>query len=239
MLDVGRQGAEVRVRLYLWLFACLSTRNFANVDLRRTTGEWAMLINVMREGEFTDQRKRTVAARRVARATDYLVAQKLAARVRPGTVRLLDPDGCGQPYRPWDAATVSARAKERADIERGFSYQRLDYRRSRVWEDRPLRLPAKLWTNGAVSALTAPALTVLLVLWDYHQDKGPGFEVPKSRAYEYPISHATWQKGTDQLRAAGIASAVPGAAIFGSVACTGSMRRHRLSWTLHPAVLGL
>jgi hypothetical protein len=109
-----------------------------------------------------------------------------------------------------------------------------------VWEDDPLRVPAVLWTNGTVSALSAAALAVLLVLWDYEAEKGVVISVPKSRAYEYPVTHATWHKGTAELEACGFVARHNGPLLFQATNANPKVtsNRHRLRWQLnHDALI--
>lgn len=234
MITAGRGGADVRIRIYLWLFALLSTRGYGSLDLKRTTGEWATLLNVMPDGSEGNQRKRVLAARRVARALAYLKEANLIGRPEPGVVRLLDPDRSGWDYQPWSKHDRDAREQERQRIH-GIYLDRTDLRRGAYWEDDPLRLPAALWTNGTISALPAPALAVLLILWDYETKRGPIIDVPKSRAYEYPVSHSTWHRGTTELERLELITRHQGALVFPAVTSNPKVRedRHRVRWALN------
>ncbi len=232
MLGAGRQAAEVRVRTYLWLWASLSTRHYADVNLRRTTGEWARLVGVLTDDAVHHQRKRAEAARRVSRAIHYLSSECLVAKAGDHVITLLDPDGSATPYRPWSNDERAERERARGDLSRAYGY-RTDYRRSQVWEDNPLMVPATLWTNGTITTLSAAATVALLVLWDYETKPGAIIDLPKSRAYEYPVTHSTWHKGLAELETNGIIRRKPGALIFtaGNNPRTDT-DRHRNRWRI-------
>jgi hypothetical protein len=238
MIAAGRGGADVRIRIYLWLFALLSTRGFGDLDLKRTTGEWATLVNVMPDGSEHNQGKRVLAARRVGRALTYLEECKLIGRPEPGVIRLLDPDRSGRDYQPWTQHDRDARERERDRIH-GIYLDRTDLRRGAYWEDNPLRLPATLWTSGTISGLPAPALVVLLVLWDYERGIAGVFDIPKSRPYEYPLSHATWHRGTTELERLGLITRHLGALVFPGTNTNPKMHedRHRVRWALNHTAL--
>jgi len=238
MLGVGRQAADIRVRLYLWLWAALSTRGFGELTILRTTAEWALLVNALDPASVHHQQKRGLAARRVSRAFDYLAEQRLISRPFPDTVRLLDPDRTGADYIPWSTEVVRGRERQRDDLQR-FWGERTDYRRSRVWENAPLRFPSSLWTTGWISNLSGPALVVLMIMWSYEPSPGVTFDIPKSRAYEFPVTHSTWHKGTTDLQAAGVVSRRQGALVFPAANANPrvSTDRFRVRWTLnHPAL---
>lgn len=238
MLDVGRGGAEVRVRTYLWLWASLSVRSYADVTLRRTTGEWAVLANVLDPQDEHNQAKRSAAARRVTRALDYLEAHRLVSRPQVDLVQLLDPDGLGRMYVPWSDGYLREREVDREKLE-VFFMGRDDLRRSQLWEDEPLRLPAKLWTNGTISSLSAAATAVLLILWDYETEPGELIIVPKSRAFEYPVNHSSWHKGLAELERAGLVHKVSGPLIFSAANANPKVTsdRHRADWRIDHAEL--
>ena len=239
MLGAGRQAAEVRVRTYLWLWASLSTRHYADVNLRRTTGEWARLVGVLTDDAVHHQRKRAEAARRVSRAIHYLSSERLVAKAGDHVITLLDPDGLGHPYEPWTAEERAGRQQDRDDLSR-FYGSRIDYRRSRVWEDEPLEVPAALWTSGTITALSAAAIVTLLVLLDYEPEPGGTINVPKSRAYEYPVTHTTWHKGLSDLETVGIIKREPGPLVFAAGANPKvTTDRHRTLWRIdHRTLLG-
>lgn len=233
MLAAGRGAAEVRLRLYLWLWASLSTREFGNLDLKRTTGEWAELLDVMPEGATHNQGKRAIASRRVARAQAYLQDQGLVARPEPDVLRLLDPDGSGRDYRPWSEDDVREREREQDRLE-DFYAHRTDLRRSQHWEMRPLRLPASLWTNGTISALPATALVALLILWDLEDEPGTVTSVRKSRPYEYPMSHDSWTRGTATLTRTGFVHRHNGALVLPASNANPKVTedRYRVRWAI-------
>ena len=240
MLSAGRQAAEVRVRVYLWLWAMLSTRDYTNLELRRTTGEWAALVGVLTDGAEHHQHKRAAAARRVSRAIDYLISQRLVARSGTDTLTLLDPDGSGDPYEPWTEEIRAGRAEGREDLFR-FYGDRTDYRRSWVWEEDPLQIPATLWSNGTITALPAAAIVALLVLWDHEEAPGELIVVPKSRAYEYPLTHSTWHKGLHELETLGIIDREQGPLVFAATNANPLVTtdRHRVQWRInHHALVG-
>ncbi len=240
MLDVGRGGAEVRVRTYLWLWASLSVRSYADVTLRRTTGEWAVLANVLDPQDEHNQAKRSAAARRVARALDYLQSNRLISRPQVDLVQLLDPDGLGRRYIPWSDGYLRERRVDREKLET-FFMGRDDLRRSQLWEDEPLKLPAKLWTNGTISSLSAAATAVLLILWDYESEPGELINVPKSRAYEYPLAHSSWHKGLTELESAGLIHKEAGRLVFpaGNANPNVTSDRYRSRWRIdRPSLVG-
>lgn len=243
MLAAGRGSAEVRVRIYLWAWACLSTRNYSSIDLRKPTLDWAAIANLIADDtpgakthkEMTARKEAMASAgRRVTRAIDYLESEKLISRPKPDLLCLLDPDCSGRPYEPWSPAVIAERRKERDDLYR-FYASRIDYRRSQVWEDEPLALPATLWTNGTISALPAAAIIVLLILLDYEAEPGDLIKVPKSRAYEYPVAHSTWHKGLSNLESAGLIQKEPGPLVFSATNANPRIvtDRHRARWRIN------
>lgn len=247
MLAAGRGSAEVRVRIYLWAWACLSTRNYSSIDLRKPALEWAALANLVADdtpGAKTRQqqavRKEALAyaARRVTRAIDYLESEKLIERSKSDLVRLLDPDGSGRPYEPWSPAVIAERRKERDDLYRAYG-SRTDYRRSWVWEDEPLEIPATIWTNGTISALPGAAIIVLLILLTFETEPGELIKVPKSRAYEYPVTHSSWHKGLVELERAGLVQKISGPLIFSAANANPKVTsdHHRAHWRIDHAEL--
>lgn len=200
MLNVGHGAADIRVRLYLWLWACASYRAFEPEPVHKTTGAWAVLLNLLPLADTSHRARRAGAARQVARAADYLIAEHLASRPRQSELQLLDPSGTGRPYQPWTAQQLRDRNELRSKYAESWGTQ-TDIRRTTVWEDPPIQVPMTLWTNGSVSALSGAALVVLLVLLDYEEEPGSRIRVPKSRPYEYPVSRDSWVKGTHELKA--------------------------------------
>jgi hypothetical protein len=239
MLGAGRQAAEVRVRVYLWLWAGLSTRGYQNVDLRRTTGTWAELVDIVADDAVSHQAKREQAARRVTRAINYLSSEGLVRREGRDTLRLLEPSGSTDAgFEPWSAEHRRSRDKDRSDLARFYS-TRLDYRRSAVWEDNPLQLPAELWMNGTISALPAAAIVALLILWDYEAAPCELIIVPKSRPYEYPVSPSTWRNGLAQLESRGLIARELGPVLFrASNSAPDAGDRHRIRWRINHEQLG-
>ena len=65
------------------------------------------------------------------------------------------------------------------------------------------QIPATLWTNGWIAALSAPAVAMLLILLE--QSKGKNFDgmwfAPSVAAKRYGISEVTRRKGIDELAA--------------------------------------
>jgi hypothetical protein len=129
---------------------------------------------------------------------------------------------------------IAERRRERDDLDR-FYGSRIDYRRSQVWEDEPLSLPATLWTNGTISALPAAAIIVLLILLDYEAEPGALIKVPKSRAYEYPVTHSTWHKGLTTLESAGLICKAAGPLVFPASNANPKIAtdRHRAQWRIN------
>ena len=78
------------------------------------------------------------------------------------------------------------------------------------------------------------------MLWDYEDTPGETITVPKSRAYEYPVTHTTWHKGLSELETAGIITREPGLLIFTANANPKvTTDRHRMRWRIdHQALIG-
>lgn len=110
MLDVGRQSAEVRVRLYLWLWATASAGDPPSSEVRRSTGEWAVLLNLIDDTAQHDQTQRSLAARRVSRALHYLDAQQLTTRPQRNVVRLLNSAPMHADHHSWESEPLRIRA---------------------------------------------------------------------------------------------------------------------------------
>lgn len=248
MLATGRGAAEARLRTYLWTWAALSTRSYSNVDLRKPALEWAALANVLPDDDLEleahprhgarDAQVRA-ATRRVSRAIEYLQSERLVRWSKPDLIWLLEPDGTGRAYEPWSTAILDGRDKDREDLARFYGY-RTDYRRSWVWEDPPLAIPAAVWTNGIISALPAASLVVLLILWDYESEPGAPILVPKSRAYEYPVKHSTWNNGLADLEAKGLIERSRGPLVFSASNANPKVTsdRYRARWQIKHAALG-
>lgn len=234
LLTSGQRGADVRVRLYLWIWFTCSVRGFSTQPIRRTTGDWAVLLNLC--PDVSSPRIRAIAARRVARAAAFLKEQELIGRPREGEWRLLDPTGSGDPYQPWTSDQATEREHRWLKYEQQWGLA-ADRRRTPVWEERPIDLPVQLWTNGSVSILSGRALAVLIVLLDYEQrlgSDGGDFRVPKSRPYEYPLSHHVWQDGTEELALLGYVLKRKGERIFRADPSDPrrATDRHRTSWRI-------
>lgn len=207
LLSVARGGADVRVRLYLWLWAVTSARQPA--PYQRTTGSWAELLNLVEDQWRGHPEKRSHAARRVATAMRSLEDEMLVRRLDRDTIRLCDPDRSGTDYHPWTDADVAVREAERREIERRWQHL-TDFRVTRLWEDPPLRVPIALWLNGTVSALPAPALVALLVLLDHRPDESGVIWVPKTRTHEYCVRRDSWYSGLRTLEDFGCVHRVEG-----------------------------
>lgn len=229
MLNVGRGAADVRVRLYLWLWAVTSARKPA--PYRRTTGEWAQLLNLL--GRPTVPRERAAAARRVSSALAYLADGHLVRRTDRDTTRLLDPDGSGADFEPWTDEQMRAREVRRRELAEEWG-DAVDFRITDVWEDAPLRIPVALWLNGTISALPGPALASLLVLLDHQRRSDEDvIWVPKSRTHQYCIGPDSWRAGLHVLEQFGCIHRVYGARILApGVNSKAPEGRRRVGWKI-------
>lgn len=233
MLAVGRGGADVRVRLYLWLWATSAARNFE--PYRRTSGEWALLLNLLPAGRERNHRTRNAAARRVTTASRYLEGVDLILRATRGTLRVLDPDRSGNRYEQRTSADFRALSAKRAELSRRFGITNFNH--TDVWEEPPLYVPVALWLNGSVSGLSGAALAAFLLLWDIREreaDDDGTIWVPKTKAYQYCIRNDVWHKGVSELVQFGCVHRVKGKVLFAAgtnprVAAA----RHRVGWRLN------
>lgn len=191
-------AGDVRMRLYLWLWAIYSARQFREPTYRRTTGEWAELLNlVTRRGH---QRQRANAARRVSAAMKYLRARRLIDIPRRDEIKLLDPDGSGDVFTPWTDRELAARNKQRSDVARMLGTRYETRRHLAVWEDEHLTVPLAIWVNGTVSALSGRALAVLLVLWNFERDApNEPFRVPNVKHSQFGLKNDLWHDGVKEL----------------------------------------
>lgn len=191
-------AGDVRMRLYLWLWAIYSARQFREPTYRRTTGDWAELLNlVARRGH---QQQRANAARRVAAAIKHLRSRRLIDVPSRDEITLLDPDGSGNVFTPWTAYDLAERNKRREDVARMLGTRYETRRHLAVWEDEHLELPLAVWVNGTVSALSGRALAVLLVLWNFERAaRGEPFRVPKVKQSQFGLRNDLWHAGVTEL----------------------------------------
>jgi hypothetical protein len=206
---ISTRRGDVRVRLYLWLWALVGARGQPRTPYRRTSGEWALLLNLLAEPAANNQRARAAAARRVSRAGDYLESHSLIRRTRRDEIQLLDPTGHGEPFEPRSEVELADRDRRRAELARWTNP-----RTRELWEDPPLKIPAALWTNGTVSALSGAALATLLLLWDQPESEDGYRWPPRIRTHQYGLSSDTWQNGTTELLELGCIRRRQGALLF-------------------------
>lgn len=229
IVSAARGAAEVRLRLYLWLWAVGAVRPETVPVHRHTSGEWAVLLNLLPSPN--NQRLREQAARRVSGALRWLADEALVERVGRDGVRLLDPDGSGAEYRPWTPEEVTERDRTRAYLTGVVG---LRARETSVWEDTPVEIPLAWWVNGTVSALSARALAVLLVCFD-HQRAGTGlFDVPKVRRSQHCLGPDSWKRGIAELEALACLRRIPDSErpLFGSNSGQGRAAVYRNLWSL-------
>lgn len=235
MPEVGHGGGDVRVRLYLWMWAIASTRPRPDLPIKRSTGEWAVLLNLLPGARANHREARALAARRVARAQEWLVSAKAARRGGRGEMVLLDPSCDGSPYRPWTEAELVERSARRSEYQAAWGNSYDQRRAGDYWEDDPLKVPVAVWTNGTVSALSGAALVALLVLLDLERrldlyDKP--ILPPKSRPNDYPLSAHVWRRGTEELVAYGCIRRHQGPSVFGGRAGGDDSSRYRSMWRI-------
>lgn len=90
MIAAGRGAADVRIRLYLFVLAL--TRIGGPHPILRSTGDWALILNFIPEGRERNRKFRAQAARRVARAIDYLVDAELVRQPAQGQLHIAGYD---------------------------------------------------------------------------------------------------------------------------------------------------
>jgi hypothetical protein len=92
----------------------------------------------------------------------------------------------------------------------GAIYSRLKSNAAAAAPHRYIKLPRELWTNGWLSVMSGPAITMMLIIW---LESGPGvFEEdppwvwlsPKMAEERYALSEDTRLKGTQELTRLGM-----------------------------------
>lgn len=198
MVSVAGGAGDVRMRLYLWLWAIYSARQLREPTYRRTTGQWAELLNLISRRGHRQQRAN--AARRVRGAIRYLEAQGLINVPARDEITLLDPDGSHKLFVPWGDQDVAERQKQREDVARMLGGYYETRRHLAVWEDAHLEIPLAVWVNGTVSALSGRALAVLLVLWNFERDASDeAVHVPKVKQTQFGLAKDLWHAGVREL----------------------------------------
>lgn len=204
MVAVAGGAGDIRVRLYLWLWAVFAARQQREATYRRTTGQWAELLNLIERRSHREERAK--GARRVSAAIRYLQGQGLIDVPFHGGITLLDPDGTQGRFIPWTDQVLAEREQQRDELRRRFGEGFEIRRHPDLWEDEPLRLPLKIWVNGTVSVLSGRALAVLLVLWNFERNRSTDsrmFPVPKVKRTQFGLANDIWHKGLRELEAYG------------------------------------
>jgi hypothetical protein len=201
MLRARRQGAEVRVRLLMWLLAL--SRGGTNTPFKMpTAGDLAVVVDLPRTpgGQAT-----STAQRRIFGALASLFDEGVL--MHPGTAKrrqmaFQDPRA---PGRIWEPRTRTqweehGRKRQRHDDRSSAGKAEYDFW---LWETGPTCVPYQAFSRGHISRMSAPALVVLLALLDpVHRSDDPGSNVvriAKQRASRYGFSYDTWRDGTSEL----------------------------------------
>ncbi|RYH65392.1 MAG: hypothetical protein EON54_05875 [Alcaligenaceae bacterium] len=169
------RGNAVAIKLYLALIWRCAAPPF---DTQVSSRKWAALLSL-------DDPERA-GAKRVADAFRTLEREQLISlSTRPGeasTIQLLEESGIGAAYELPSTAYVLADDPKVKDRHRYF------------------KVPARLWTQGHIQSLSAPALAVLLAVLS--SQEAPGKPVWWSTTLfpaRFGLSPATRARGTREL----------------------------------------
>ncbi|WP_350353287.1 hypothetical protein ABS642_10445 [Microbacterium sp. A8/3-1] len=172
----GGRGGEVKLKLLLSMLWVAVREPY---DVSQPARVWAELIGL-------DEPETKGAARVNAAIRRLVEGGFLAAERRPGNpsrLFLREETGSGAPYSHPGSHWITKKAKKDKDAPRYT------------------QLPATLWLNGWIAALSAPALAMLLILLE--QTRGKTFEglwfAPSVAAKRYKLSETTRRKGIDEL----------------------------------------
>jgi hypothetical protein len=187
--SVGR-GGEVRLKL---LLSTLWVAGGAPYDVSYPARAWATLLD-LRDPEGA-------GARRISQALQWLDERNfvdLEARVgRPPRVTLLRETGTGEPYEP--PGIINNRLTQQLkNASGGREEERLRALRD---SERYIQLAPSLWTAGWVQTLSAPGLSMLLVLMSESagQSDRKLWLTPDIAQRRYGLSAATRSAGLREL----------------------------------------
>lgn len=172
----GGRGGEVKLKL---LISMLWVAGKEPYDVSQPARVWAELIG-LDEPDTKGAARVNAAARRLVEG-NFLAAEKSPGN--PSRLFLREETGTGAKYSHpgshWGSRATNA-------TREGPHYT---------------VLPASLWLNGWIAALSAPALAMLLILLE--QTRGKTFEglwfAPSVAAKRYQLSETTRRKGVDEL----------------------------------------
>lgn len=220
------RGGEMRLKTYLTIHWLNSTKP----DSSHPAQDYADLLDAERPAgvpiddaaSVTDSGGvREVSSRngkqRVSRAIRWLAANDFVSldevghrRGREATVTLLSDLGDGAPFTRPDGGKGGDGTSIRSD-------------------DWYFTIPVGMWTKGWISALSGPALTVLIVYLDnWNPKRGETYIAGKRRVERYGISETTMRRGSAELHAYGLATVIVGARLRFS-----NSRQSVTKYTLH------
>lgn len=172
----GGRGGEVKLKLLLSMLWVAVKEPY---DVFQPARVWAELIGLP-EPDTKGAARVNAAVRRLVEA-GYLDSDPRPGH--PSRLFLREETGTGAPYSHPGSHWVSKQAKKDKD---GPRYT---------------KLPASIWLNGWIAALSGPALAMLLILLE--QTRGKTFEglwfSPSVAAKRYQLSETTRRKGIDEL----------------------------------------
>jgi hypothetical protein len=180
----GSAGGDVRISLLLSLLWVVHD----DPTLTYPARAWAALLGL------TDPE--TAGARRIKNALRWLDGNGFieleTARGHDAVIHLLEDTGSGRRYElP------------------GATYTRLRPNAAAAAPHRYIRLPSQLWTNGWLSQLKGPGLTMLLILWlesgrEVNHTPPWVWLSPKMAEERYALSEETRLKGAQELTKLGL-----------------------------------
>ena len=159
-------------------------------------------LNLLTPGHERHSRIRPTAARRVANATRWLIAEGLLARTDRARVQLLSETGSKQPYRRETDEELESRMAHREAVLGTVGSRYI--RSTNAWEGPPIKLPITFWSEGWLSMLSASAIAFLLVLCDQGESTDAPVQVPRIVTSQYALSKEVWARGRTDLVACGL-----------------------------------
>ena len=170
----GRGGA-VPLKLYLALIWRCSAAPFSTDISAR---QWALLLDLPDPS--------TLGARRIAKSLDLLEKEGLVSLERrrgdSTVITLLEESGNKDPYTLPSTASATARSDEAKLRHRYF------------------KVPTRLWVDGYIQEMGAPALAMLLILLSDRNLDGRPTWWSVERFESYGISSTNRTAGTNELR---------------------------------------
>lgn len=175
----GGRGGEVKLKLLLSMLWIAVGEPY---DVSQSARAWAELLGL----DDPDSRgaARVNAAVRRLTADGYLRAEKHPGL--PSRLYLQEETGSGKPYTHPGSYWEKGRRSEKSP--------------------RYTQIPVELWLNGWIAKLSAPALAMLLILFE--RARGKHYEdiwfSPSVAAKRYGLSEVTRRKGLEELETLGI-----------------------------------